>query len=95
EHPLITIKRGEITALPEADWGNVIVATGPLTSGSLAESIRAHTGQDSLAFFDAIAPIVHRDSIDMSKAWMQSRYDKVGPGGTGSDYINCAMDKAQ
>ena len=74
---------------------NVIIATGPLTSSPLAESIRAETGLDSLAFFDAIAPIVHRDSIDMSKAWMQSRYDKVGPGGTGSDYINCAMDKEQ
>ena len=68
---------------------------GRLTSAPLAEAIRALTGQDALAFFDAIAPIVHRDSIDMSKAWMQSRYDKTGPGGTGSDYINCAMDKAQ
>jgi len=94
-HPLISIKREELAALPEADMGQVIIATGPLTSTPLAESIRALTGQDSLAFFDAIAPIVHRDSIDMSKAWMQSRYDKVGPGGTGSDYINCAMDKAQ
>ncbi|MDE2029635.1 MAG: methylenetetrahydrofolate--tRNA-(uracil(54)-C(5))-methyltransferase (FADH(2)-oxidizing) TrmFO, partial [Alphaproteobacteria bacterium] len=95
EHPLITIAREEVTALPGTEWSNVIVATGPLTSGSLAESIRAATGMESLAFFDAIAPIVHRESVDMSKAWMQSRYDKVGPGGTGSDYINCAMDKEQ
>jgi len=92
--PLITIKREEILALPE-DGMPTIIATGPLTSAPLAESIRAITGQDALAFFDAIAPIVHRESIDMSKAWMQSRYDKVGPGGTGSDYINCAMNKAQ
>ncbi len=94
-HPLITIQREELTTLPDATMGQVIIATGPLTSAPLAESIRALTGQDSLAFFDAIAPIVHKDSIDMSKAWMQSRYDKVGPGGTGSDYINCAMDKDQ
>jgi methylenetetrahydrofolate--tRNA-(uracil-5-)-methyltransferase len=97
EHPLITMKREELTTLPEnvPEWSSVIVATGPLTSTPLAESIRALTGQDALAFFDAIAPIVHHESIDMSKAWMQSRYDKVGPGGTGSDYINCAMDKEQ
>lgn len=97
EHPLITIQRDEMMALPEIspDMDQVIIATGPLTSTPLAESIRTLTGQDSLAFFDAIAPIVHRDSIDMSRAWMQSRYDKVGPGGTGSDYINCAMDKEQ
>lgn len=96
-HPLITVQREEITALPDLtpETDSVIVATGPLTSGRLAESILAATGMESLAFFDAIAPIVHRDSIDMSKAWMQSRYDKVGPGGTGSDYINCAMDKEQ
>jgi methylenetetrahydrofolate--tRNA-(uracil-5-)-methyltransferase len=66
-----------------------------LTAPSLAESIRAETGAESLAFFDAIAPIVHFDSIDMSKAWFQSRYDKVGPGGTGKDYINCPLDKEQ
>jgi methylenetetrahydrofolate--tRNA-(uracil-5-)-methyltransferase len=96
-HPLIIIKREELTALPAQtpEWASVIIATGPLTSTPLAESIRALTGQDALAFFDAIAPIVHRDSIDMSKAWMQSRYDKTGPGGTGSDYINCAMNKDQ
>ncbi|MGB9152850.1 MAG: methylenetetrahydrofolate--tRNA-(uracil(54)-C(5))-methyltransferase (FADH(2)-oxidizing) TrmFO [Alphaproteobacteria bacterium] len=97
EHPLITVAREEISALPEfsQDMDQVIIATGPLTSTPLAESIRAVTGEESLAFFDAIAPIVHRESIDMSKAWMQSRYDKVGPGGDGSDYINCAMNKEQ
>jgi methylenetetrahydrofolate--tRNA-(uracil-5-)-methyltransferase len=96
EHPLIVIAREEITALPDpSEMDSVIVATGPLTSTALAESIRAATDVESLAFFDAIAPIVHTESIDMSKAWMQSRYDKVGPGGTGSDYINCAMSKDQ
>ncbi len=94
-HPNVTFAREELTALPDETFGSVIVATGPLTSTPLAESIRAATSLDALAFFDAIAPIVHRDSIDMSKAWMQSRYDKVGPGGTGSDYINCAMNKEQ
>ncbi|MDR3450174.1 MAG: methylenetetrahydrofolate--tRNA-(uracil(54)-C(5))-methyltransferase (FADH(2)-oxidizing) TrmFO [Alphaproteobacteria bacterium] len=95
-HPLVTLAREEVPALPSVEeMDSVIIATGPLTSGSLAESIRAATGMESLAFFDAIAPIVHKDSIDMSKAWMQSRYDKTGPGGTGSDYINCAMDKDQ
>ena len=97
EHPLISLVREEVTALPDVSPENdsVIIATGPLTSGALAESIRAATGVEALSFFDAIAPIIHRESIDMSKAWMQSRYDKVGPGGTGSDYINCAMDKDQ
>jgi methylenetetrahydrofolate--tRNA-(uracil-5-)-methyltransferase len=95
DHPLIELKRDEIDGLPPAEWGNVIVATGPLTSAPLAEAIRKLTGEDALAFFDAIAPIVHRDSIDMSKAWFQSRYDKVGPGGTGADYINCPMTKEQ
>jgi methylenetetrahydrofolate--tRNA-(uracil-5-)-methyltransferase len=97
QNPLITIKNEELSALPEAieGWDQVIIATGPLTSPALAQSIRSVTGEDSLAFFDAIAPIVYRESIDMSKAWMQSRYDKVGPGGTGSDYINCAMDRGQ
>ncbi len=93
--PLVTIARGEIAGLPPADWDNVIVATGPLTSPALAEAIRALTGEDALAFFDAIAPIVHFESIDMDTAWFQSRYDKTGPGGTGADYINCPMDKAQ
>ena len=92
-HPLISISRGEIAGPPPADWDNVIVATGPLTSHALAEAIRVLTGEESLAFFDAIAPIVHRESIDMNLAWFQSRYDKVGPGGTGKDYINCPMDR--
>ena len=95
EHPLIEIRRAEIAGLPPADWHNVIVATGPLTSAPLAAAIGALTGEDALAFFDAIAPIVHRDSIDMSIAWFQSRYDKVGPGGTGADYINCPMTQQQ
>jgi methylenetetrahydrofolate--tRNA-(uracil-5-)-methyltransferase len=95
EHPLISVQRDEVAGLPPADWGNVIVATGPLTSAPLAGAIRALTDENALAFFDAIAPIVHRDSIDMSVAWFQSRYDKVGPGGTGADYINCPMTKEQ
>ena len=95
DHPLITIDRAEIEGLPPAEWGNVIIATGPLTSAPLAEAIRGVTDQDALAFFDAIAPIVHKDSIDMETAWFQSRYDKVGPGGTGADYINCPMTKDQ
>ena len=95
EHPLIEISRGEIGGLPPADWHNVIIATGPLTSPPLAEAIKKRSGQDALAFFDAIAPIVHTDSIDMSVAWFQSRYDKKGPGGTGADYINCPMTQPQ
>jgi methylenetetrahydrofolate--tRNA-(uracil-5-)-methyltransferase len=94
-HPLVTIVREEISGLPPKDWGSTIIATGPLTAPDLAESIRDETGADALAFFDAIAPIVHFESIDMDKAWFQSRYDKVGPGGTGKDYINCPMDKDQ
>jgi methylenetetrahydrofolate--tRNA-(uracil-5-)-methyltransferase len=94
-HPLISISREEIQGLPPSEWDSVIIATGPLTSPALAEAIRAKTGADSLAFFDAIAPIVYRESVDMSKAWFQSRYDKVGPGGTGADYLNCPMDEAQ
>src|SRR5215213_8917897 len=95
DHPLIEIRRTEIDGLPPQEWGNVIVATGPLTSAPLAEAIRGLTGEESLAFFDAIAPIVHRDSTDMSVAWFQSRYDKVGPGGSGADYINCPMTREQ
>ncbi len=94
-HPLVTIARGEIAGLPPAEWDNVIVATGPLTSPALADAIRARTGADSLAFFDAIAPIVYRESVDMDVAWFQSRYDKAGPGGTGADYLNCPMDRDQ
>jgi len=93
-HPNVEIRREEIAA-PPADWRLVIVATGPLTSPALAEFIRELTGSEALAFFDAIAPIVHRDSIDMSLAWMQSRYDKVGPGGDGADYINCPLGEAE
>jgi methylenetetrahydrofolate--tRNA-(uracil-5-)-methyltransferase len=92
-HPLIEIRREEIAGLPPADWANVIVATGPLTSPALSQAVQALTGEDSLAFFDAIAPIVHKESIDFSKAWFQSRYDKVGPGGSGADYINCPLDR--
>src|SRR6202161_4443035 len=95
DHPLIEIDRTEIDGLPPADWRNVVVATGPLTSAPLAEAIRELTDETALAFFDAIAPIAHRDSIDMSAAWFQSRYDKVGPGGTASDYINCPLTKEQ
>jgi len=95
DHPLIEIRRGEIAGLPPAEWNNVIVATGPLTSAPLADAVRALTDENALAFFDAIAPIVHRESIDMSVAWFQSRYDKPGPGGTGADYINCPMSKQQ
>ncbi|HMT13538.1 MAG TPA: methylenetetrahydrofolate--tRNA-(uracil(54)-C(5))-methyltransferase (FADH(2)-oxidizing) TrmFO [Aestuariivirga sp.] len=93
-HPNITIARGEVAGLPPEDWGQVIVATGPLTSPALAEAIRAATGEDGLSFFDAIAPIVHRESINMEIAWFQSRYDKEGPGGTGRDYLNCPLTRA-
>ncbi len=93
-HPNITVLREEVAGLPPAEWGNVIIATGPLTSPPLAEAIRALTGEESLAFFDAIAPVVHADSIDRSIVWAQSRYDKAGPGGTGADYLNCPMDEA-
>jgi len=94
DHPLITLERGEV-ALPPDDWDNVIIATGPLTSPDLASTIRGLTGEEQLAFFDAIAPIVHRDSIDLGQAWFQSRYDKSGPGGSGADYINCPLSRDQ
>jgi methylenetetrahydrofolate--tRNA-(uracil-5-)-methyltransferase len=94
-HPLIDICREEIAGLPPTDWDSVIVATGPLTSPALASAIAGLTCKDALAFFDAIAPIVHRDSIDMSVAWFQSRYDKEGPGGSGADYINCPLTREQ
>ncbi|MDZ5697033.1 methylenetetrahydrofolate--tRNA-(uracil(54)-C(5))-methyltransferase (FADH(2)-oxidizing) TrmFO [Chelativorans sp. M5D2P16] len=93
DHPLIEITREEVPGLPPAEWDQAIIATGPLTAPGLAEAIRRETGAEALAFFDAIAPIVHFDTIDMDVAWFQSRYDKVGPGGTGKDYINCPMDK--
>ncbi|MEK9679764.1 MAG: methylenetetrahydrofolate--tRNA-(uracil(54)-C(5))-methyltransferase (FADH(2)-oxidizing) TrmFO [Rhodospirillaceae bacterium] len=89
--PLITIEREEVAGLPPEDWDSVIIATGPLTSEPLAKAVAELTGDDGLAFFDAIAPIVHKDSIDLSKAWFQSRYDK----GDGADYINCPLDEAQ
>ena len=94
-HPLVTIVREEIAGLPPEDWDNVIVATGPLTSPALADAILKATGEESLSFFDAIAPIVHADSIDFDIAWRQSRYDKEGPGGDAAAYVNCPMDKAQ
>ena len=94
-HANIEIRREEIAGLPPEDWQSTIIATGPLTSPPLAEAIRSLTGEDSLSFFDAIAPIVHKESIDFDICWMQSRYDKVGPGGGDADYINCPMDQAQ
>ena len=94
-HSLVSIERGEVAGLPPAGWDQVIVATGPLTSPALAEAVQGLTGEGELAFFDAIAPIVHRETIDMSVAWMQSRYDKVGPGGAGADYVNCPMTHDQ
>ncbi len=99
-HPRVTVVREEIAGLPpEADetngWDNVIVATGPLTSPALAEAVLSLTGEESLSFFDAIAPIVHADSIDFDIAWRQSRYDKEGPGGDAAAYVNCPMDKGQ
>jgi methylenetetrahydrofolate--tRNA-(uracil-5-)-methyltransferase len=89
-HPRIELRRAEVTDLAPAEWEAAIVATGPLTSPSLAAAIAELTGEDSLAFFDAISPIVHKDSIDFSKAWLQSRYDK----GDSADYINCPLDEA-
>jgi methylenetetrahydrofolate--tRNA-(uracil-5-)-methyltransferase len=94
-HPLATIVREEITGLPPAEWSSAIIATGPLTSPALAEAIRGLTGEQELAFFDAIAPIVYRETIDMGMAWFQSRYDKAGPGGTGADYVNCPLTREQ
>src|SRR3954462_3161674 len=85
--PLVEIRREEIAGLPPPEWDEVIIATGPLTSPSLAEALVVLTGEESLAFFDAIAPIVYRDTIDFDVAWFQSRYDK----GEGADYINCPL----
>ncbi|MSP83833.1 MAG: methylenetetrahydrofolate--tRNA-(uracil(54)-C(5))-methyltransferase (FADH(2)-oxidizing) TrmFO [Alphaproteobacteria bacterium] len=87
--PRVTLCREEIVGLPPEDWDHTIIATGPLTSPALGEAIRRATGDDGLAFFDAIAPIVHRDSIDLGTAWFQSRYDK----GDGADYVNCPLDR--
>jgi len=94
-HPRIAVQRGEVGGLPPADWTSVIVATGPLTSPALAAAIGALTGEAELSFFDAIAPIVHAETIDMGVAWRQSRYDKAGPGGDAAAYVNCPMDRAQ
>ncbi len=92
-HPRVEVTGEEVTALP--DDGHWIIATGPLTSAALGESIRSETGAESLAFFDAIAPIVYADSIDMSKAWMQSRYDKGKTEEERTAYLNCPMDRDQ
>ncbi len=92
-HPLITIAREEIEGLPPEEWDSVIIATGPLTSPALAEAVKALTGEEELAFFDALAPIVHHESIDFSVAWMQSRYDKEGPAGDKAAYVNCPLNK--
>jgi methylenetetrahydrofolate--tRNA-(uracil-5-)-methyltransferase len=94
-HPRVRLVREEVTALPPAEWGQAIVATGPLTSEGLSAAIAEAAGQDHLAFFDAIAPIVHRESIDFEIAWLQSRYDKKGPGGGDADYINLPLTQDQ
>jgi methylenetetrahydrofolate--tRNA-(uracil-5-)-methyltransferase len=94
-HPRVAIERGEVAGLPPPEWESVIIATGPLTSPALSAAIQQLTGETELAFFDAIAPIVHLDSIDEGVAWRQSRYDKPGPGGTGADYINCPMTREE
>lgn len=95
ENPLVCIERSEIAGLPPDEWDSVIVATGPLTSPALSQVIHELTGEGELAFFDAIAPVIHRESIDLSIAWFQSRYDKPGPAGTGADYLNCPMTKPE
>jgi len=92
-HPLITIVREEVEGLPPEDWDSVIVATGPLTSPALAEAVKSLTGEEELSFFDALAPIVHADSIEFSIAWKQSRYDKAGPAGDTAAYVNCPLNK--
>ena len=95
QHPLITIVREQVAGLPPLDWDSVIVATGPLTSPALADAVLTLTGEESLSFFDAIAPIVHAETIDMGIAWRQSRYDKEGPGGDAAAYINCPLNREQ
>lgn len=94
-HPLIMIVRDEVSGLPPPHWDNVIVATGPLTSPDLAYAIQNVTGEAELAFFDAIAPIVYLDSLNMDVCWCQSRYDRESLDGDGADYINCPLDKQQ
>ncbi len=93
-HPAIRVERGEVSSIP-SHWANVIVATGPLTSPDLAAAILGLTGEDVLSFFDAIAPILHADTIDMTVAWKQSRYDKAGPAGDEAAYINCPMTREE
>ena len=95
EHELVDVHRAEVVGLPPESWGSTIIATGPLTAPALATAIGDLSGEDNLAFFDAIAPIIHKDSIDFSKAWFQSRYDRAGPGGDTAAYINCPLDKAE
>jgi methylenetetrahydrofolate--tRNA-(uracil-5-)-methyltransferase len=90
-HPNVEIRREEVAGLPPAEWGSTVIATGPLTAPRLAEAVRTLTNDDGLAFFDAIAPIVHKETIDFGTCWMQSRYDK----GEGADYVNCPLDEAQ
>ena len=94
-HPLTTIVREEITGLPPAEWSQRSSPPAPSPRPALAEAIRGLTGEQELAFFDAIAPIVYRETIDMGVAWFQSRYDKAGPGGTGADYVNCPLTREQ
>ncbi len=94
-HPLVTIQRGEIAGIPPEEWDSVIIATGPLTSQSLAEAVRDLTDETSLSFFDAIAPIIYAESIDMEKSWLQSRYDKGDTEEERTAYINCPMDEQQ
>src|SRR3990172_2149494 len=94
-HALVRIERGEVAGLPPADWSSVIIATGPLTSEALSRAIQSLTGESELAFFDAIAPVVHLDSIDQSIVWRASRYGKTGPTGTGADYLNCPMTREE
>ena len=99
EHPLIELRREVVDGLPPADWESVIVATGPLTSDGLAQAVRELSGEGYLSFFDAIAPIVYKDTVDFGKAWYQSRYDKASDGSRHADgegdYINCPMDEAE
>jgi len=91
QHPLIDVDRTEIDGWPPEEWSSVIIATGPLTSDALSQAILERTGEEHLAFFDAIAPIIHTDSIDMDVVWAQSRYDK----GDATDYLNCPMTEDQ
>ncbi|MDX2308304.1 MAG: methylenetetrahydrofolate--tRNA-(uracil(54)-C(5))-methyltransferase (FADH(2)-oxidizing) TrmFO [Hyphomicrobium sp.] len=92
-HPHVEIRREEVDGLPPPSWDSVIVATGPLTSPALSRSIAEITGEEELAFFDAIAPVVHYDSVDLDIVWRASRYGKTGPAGTGADYLNCPMNR--